>query len=223
MYGNKNMEIKGYEMKAAIFDVDGTLLDTMDEWHDVGARYLTAMGIEPEPNLGDKLFNKTSITSAEYMIEKYGLNMTVDQVRDGINKTVEGMYFQRVGFRQGAREYLDKLIAEGVPMAIVTSTDGYCIRGAMERLGYLDKFVAVFSAADLGTSKKQPDIFYTALESLGSKPSETWVFEDGLYAMETAKKEGFRILGIYDEISRDDQDAIKEISDIYIKEFTELL
>lgn len=217
------MKINGHEMKAAIFDVDGTLLDTMGEWHDVGARYLMSLGIEPEPNLGDILFTMTSITSAEYMIENYGLDKSVEEIQRGINSIVENMYFNYADFRPGAREYLEKLRAEGIPMAITTSTDGYCVRAALERLGCLDYFQAVLSCADLKTSKKKPDIFFTALESLGAQPEDTWVFEDGLYAIETAKTAGFRILGIYDNQSEADQPAIKTNSDVYINEFTELL
>ena len=217
------MIINGHEIKAAIFDVDGTLLDTMGEWHTVGERYLKSLGYEPEPNLGDILFTKTSVTSAEYMIENYGLDKSVEEIQKAINGFVENMYYNYADFKPGARQFIDMLRAEGVPMAIASSTDGHCLRAAMERLGCIDYFTGIFSCGDLGTTKKEPDVFMMALESVGAVPEETWVFEDGLYAMETAKKAGFKLFGVYDEESHGDQDAIKAISDIYIREFTEIL
>lgn len=217
------MKIKGHEIKGAIFDVDGTLLDTMPMWSTVGVGYLAERGIEAEPNLPEILFATTTEMASEYMKERYGLTETVEEIRDGMNAIAERAYANTAQFKAGAAEFLDLLKDEGIPMAIATSTDHHCIKAAMDRLGYSDYFVTMLSAADVGAPKSEPKIFREAIEALGSEPSETWVFEDGYYAMQTVKPLGMKILGIYDAQSHGDQEDIKDISDVYIKEFTELL
>lgn len=209
-------------IKGAIFDVDGTLLDTMPVWTDSGARYLKTLGIEAEPGLGDILFTMTVEMGAEYLKENYRLPQPVPEIRKGINSMVEQYYFDEADFKPGARRLLDKMKAAGIPMSIATSTDRYCIRAAFDRLGYTDCFEAILTCTEVGASKSEPKIFYEAARAMGTPPEETWLFEDGLYSMRTAKKEGFKIVGVYDAVSEADQDDIRTLSDIYVKNLGQL-
>lgn len=209
-------------IKGAIFDVDGTLLDTMPVWTTAGIRYLKTLGIEAEPGLADVLFKMTVDMAAEFVKEKYALTQDVDVIRRGILGMVEDFYFHHADFKPGARELLEELNAAGVPMSIATSTNQYCILAAFDRLGYTDYFDEILTCPELGTHKSEPDIFYMAANRMGVNPSETWVFEDGLYAVKTAKHAGFKTVGIYDEVSRGDQEELRDCADIYVEDLGEL-
>ena len=209
-------------MKAAIFDVDGTLIDSMPVWHNCGARYLATLGIEAEPGLGDILFAHTSETGALYLIDRYKLGKDPDEVARGLSEQMEHYYFEEAAMKPGAREFLDRLEAEGVPMTVATSTDRYCIEAAFMRLDLAHYFVSVLTCPELDTTKSEPLIFEKCAEVTDSKPDETWVFEDGLYAVKTAAAAGFRTVAVYDEVSRNDFDEMKKLADISVKGFDEL-
>ena len=142
---------------------------------------------------------------------------TIAEIKAGINGCVEQCYFTEAGFKPGARELLEKLKAAGVPVTIATSTDKYCILAAFDRLGYTDYFDAILTCGEVGASKSEPKIFYEAARIMGTEPSETWLFEDGLYSIKTAKAAAFKTVGIYDSVSEKDQAEIRALADIYLE------
>lgn len=204
-------------IKGAIFDVDGVLLDTMHVWTDAGARYLASLGKEAEPRLGDKLFTMTVDMGAVYVKEKYELTQPLDEIIRGINGVVEDYYYNHAPFKPGARELLEQLKAAGVPMTVASSTGKSYLLAAFDRLGYTDCFDDIFSCVELETSKSEPGIFFRACETMGTAPEHTWLFEDGLYSIKTAKAAGFKTVGVYDAVSAHEQDEIRETADIYVK------
>ena len=106
-------------------------------------------------------------------------------------------------------------------MAVATSTDRVHVEAALKKNGLYDYFDAIFTCSEIGVGKIKPDIFERALEKLGTKKAATWVFEDALYALKTAKEADFRTVGIYDETSRKEQEKIKGIADIYLQNMVE--
>lgn len=208
-------------IKGAIFDVDGTLLDTMPVWTTAGIRYLKTLGIDAEPGLAETLFKMTVDMAAEFMKKTYGLPQSLDEIRRGVLSMVEDFYFYHADFKPGARELLERLKDEGVPMSIATSTNQYCILAAFDRLGYTDYFDAILTCPEMGTHKSEPVIFFEAARLMKVEPIETYVFEDGLYAIKTAGNAGFKTVGVYDEVSKTDQDEIKARADIYMKDLGE--
>ena len=133
------------QIKGVIFDVDGTLLDSMPIWMNAGERYLQSMGIEAEKNLGNILFAMSMQEGAQYIQTTYGLTKTTDQIMKDINDLVHRFYFEQAAFKRGASELLLCLREWKIPMVIATSTDREMIEGAFERLGILDWFVYFFT------------------------------------------------------------------------------
>lgn len=198
-----------------IFDVDGTLLDTMPVWHDAGARFLATLGIQAEPGLGDLLFEETVETGAQYLIDHYGLTMSIPEIARGIDEQVEQFYFREADFKPGARELLQQMYDAGIHLTVATSTHRRCIEAAFDRLGIRGLFEGIFTCSEVGATKNNPAIFYAAEDCMQTQPEYTWVFEDGLYAIRTAEAAGFRTVGVYDPVSEKDREEIIRTADFY--------
>ena len=206
-------------IKAAVFDVDGTLLDSMPVWLNAGARYLQRCGIKAEDGLEQKLFTLTMEEGAAYLRRTYGLNRNNAQIIEGINDAVYDFYLHEAPMKPYVKCFLDGLQARGIPMAIATSTDRYLIEAAFERLKIRAYFTEILTCTEIGAGKSKPDIFLRAAELLRAAPAYTWVFEDGLYAAHTAHTAGFKTVGVFDARSSGDRTALKEITDIYLEDF----
>ena len=198
-----------------IFDIDGVVLDTMPYWHTCGERFLRSIGIEAESGLGDILFAYTPVTGAEYLIGRYGLDMTVEEVAAGTNRQMRLAYEELAGLKPGARELLEALTAAGIPVTVASSTGRPFLETAFERLGIRKYFLRILSCDDYETTKAEPKIFHEAARVMGTEPQDTWVLEDGLYSIRTARAAGFRTVGIYDDASRADWEEIKKTAERY--------
>lgn len=212
---NPDMLISG-----AIFDIDGTLLDSMPAWNSVVARVLARNGLEAEADLGDKLFANTIHQTADYLLNRYGLGKAYDH--DGmvraIDMAMKGFYDTEAELKPGARRLLDHFFRSGVPMTIVTSTDRECFADLFRRLGLDKYFCGIFTCSETGFSKSEPGIFELAVERMASSKQSTFLFEDGLYSLRTGKRTGLKTVGIYDSVSRKDQGKIQDICDLYLPE-----
>lgn len=208
-------------IKGAIFDVDGTLLDSMEIWENVGARYLRRLQKEPEENLSEILFPMTVEEGAIYVKRKYGLSQSVPQIVAGVFDTVRDFYACEAPLKAGVREFLESLSAKEIPMTVATSTEREHIEAAFERLQIRQYFQAIFTCPEVGAGKTRPVIYEKASACLGTVPRETYVFEDVIYAIRTAKRAGFQTVGVYDRFSEDDQEEIENTADIYLANLTE--
>lgn len=206
-------------IRGVIFDVDGVLLNSMPVWENLGEIYLEHLGIEAEKGLGETLFAMSLEEGADYLIENYGLKQTPGEIIAGLNREVQDFYGRKVPLKEGVRGYLQEFRDRKIPMAIATSGDRANAETALKRLKVLSYFRAVFTCTEIGSSKSQPDIYYAAALQLDADPSDTWVFEDALHAIRTAKKAGFGTAGVYDRASGRDLAQIRDTADIYLPEF----
>ncbi len=210
-------------IKGVIFDIDGVLLDSMGIWDDLGARYLRSLGKIPEEGLNKILFSMSMEQGAEYLNEHYGLNKSVKETVDGIGRMLEDYYFYEVLLKPGAKEVLEFLKSKNIKMAAATSSPRTHIEKALSRnglLGYIDK---IYTTGEVGVSKHSPDIYNLAADYLKTKPEETLVFEDSLYALKTAKEAGYVTVGVYDEKGESDQEGLKNQADLYLKKLDDFI
>lgn len=206
-------------VKGVIFDVDGVLLNSMPVWENLGELYLQRLGIEAESGLGARLYTMSLEQSAEYMIDRYQLELTPEQVIAGVNQEVKDFYAERVPLKEGVRQYLNEFREKGVPMVIATTGDRKNAEAALKRLNVFRFFQGIFTCSEIGSSKNEPDIYYAAALQLDTDPGQTWVFEDAYHAICTAKKAGFRTVGVYDKANDRDLAHIWNTADIYLPEF----
>ena len=207
-------------IKGAIFDFDGTLVDSMFIWDTIGEDYLRSLGKEPHEDLKETFMTLTLEEAAEYYREHYGVTLSVKEIVDGVNAMVEQTYRTKVTLKPGIFEYLAWLKENGVRMCVATVTDRYLVEETLERLGVRHYFSEIFTCAEVGFGKDKPIIYQKALEYLGTAKDETYVFEDMLFALNTAKTDGFPTVGIYDRHEAH-QDELKELADYYIFDFTD--
>ena len=206
-------------IRGAIFDVDGTLLDSMGEWKAIGERYLKSLGLTPKEDLWEAFKPLTLDQAARYYQSHYGVSLSVEEIEEGINALIEEVYFVRAQLRPGVESLLAELKRMGVRMVIATATDRYLVEAALKRCGILHYFETIITCREAG-SKRQPGIYETALSALGTEKKDTWVFEDALHGARTAAEAGFPVLGIRDP-TEEEQQALQAVSAVYLTDFTD--
>ena len=208
-------------IKGIIFDIDGVLLDSLGIWDDLGARYLMSIGVKPEEGLNEILFSMSMEQGSTYLNEHYNLQKTDAEVSAGISQMLEDFYFDEVLPKPGAKELLEFMRSKGMRITAATSSPRIHVEKALERNGMLAYIDKLFTNTEVGASKHEPKIYNEAAAYMGTKPEETLVFEDSLYALKTAKDAGFVTAGVYDIKGETDQEGVKNTGDFYIKELNE--
>lgn len=208
------------QQKGVLFDLDGTLLDSVGVWDGIGAAYLQARGLIAPQNLDRRLCAMTTEQVAAYF-RTLGARDSVEAIAHALREAPLAAYRQTVPARPGARALLQALAARGIPMGIVSSTNARCIRPALERLGLSGYFSFLLCADDFGSGKDRPDIFLEGAKRLGTAPAETLVFEDSLYAMRTAKKAGFSVAAVEESHAAPDRSQIAQAADLVLHELSD--
>ncbi|WP_051537967.1 HAD family phosphatase [Treponema sp. C6A8] len=209
------------KLNAAIFDLDGTLLDSMPLWLGCAERYISSLGLEPENDLGRKLFSMNMKEGADYLKKKYNLKFSEDEICNGVNQVIAKAYKEEVPFKAGADDFLQKLRKSGTKIALCTNTDRVIFTPALQRLNAINYFDFIFTASEMEMSKSQPEIFYKICDEMEVRPEDTWIFEDSLYALQTARQAGIKTCALYDETSENDAEQIKQISSLYCTNYKE--
>lgn len=209
-------------IRGAIFDVDGTLLDSMFIWDTIGETYLRSIGYQPKENLNETFKNMSLHQAARYYQTEYGVTRSIDEIMDGVNAMLERYYRFEVPLKPGVAELLERLRQSGVKLCIATATDRHLVEAALDRCGVLSCFGEIFTCNEVGHGKDEPDIFEEALRFLGTRREETLVFDDALYAVRTAKEAGFPVAAVYDSHERS-QAEVRARSDLYLEDLTQLV
>ena len=208
-------------IQGVIFDLDGTLFDSMFIWDTAGETYLRSIGKEPEADLQKTLKPMSLLQSAQYIREKYNIPLSVEEIMDGVNRTVEGFYFHTVEPKLGVIVFLEELYRRNIKMCIATATDRYQVEAALQRCKMRHFFSEIFTCTEVGSGKDRPDIFRKAMEHLQTDRSNTAVVEDAYHAAFTAKQDGFLVVGVYDS-HESRQQALLQIADVFLPDYLHL-
>lgn len=197
--------------KVLIFDMDGTLLDSMKVWKYAGRDYLEALGLKAEENLDRLLFSMSMKETAQYLKENYSLNFSIDEIISTVNSKIIEAYEKTVQLKPGVKKALLKFREEGLKLYLATGSDRCLVQACFERLGISELFEEVFTCSELKASKSSPLIYEKALEASGFEKSKALVFEDAIIPVSTAHNAGFDVAVIYDEESDSEKDNLLKI------------
>ena len=208
------------DKKACIFDMDGTLVDSMGYWRRLGREFLARKGVTEnvEPVL-ERIKPMTMLESSALFIESFGLDGTPEELAAEMNRVMDDHYRRDIPLKPGAREYLEVLKKQGVSMCLATATPEPLSRLCMERLGVAEDFAFILSCETLGVGKDRPDVYLEAARRLGAVPAETAVLEDAILAARTAKAAGFHVVAVYDDSSAANWAEFSALADESIRDW----
>ena len=161
------------------------------------------------------------LQSAQYIREKYQIPLSVEDIMDGINRTVEDFYFHTVEPKPGVIAFLEELHRRNIRMCIATATDRYQVEAALQRCGMRHFFSEIFTCTEVGYGKDRPEIFRKAMEHLQTNRSITAVVEDAYHAAYTAKHDGFLVVGVYDSRESRQQELLR-LTDLFLTDYFDL-
>jgi len=209
---------------AAVFDLDGTLFDSMGFWTHIDEWFLAQLGINEVPE--DYLLEIAHLgaeETAKYTRKRFGLTIKPEEMMGMWFDKAKRFYTSEVTLKPGAYEYLCRLRDSGVKLAVATASREEFYLPGMKHTG-IDGFFGAIAAVDECERKKGfPDVYMLACDRIGVPYGDAVVFEDIYMAVRGAKDGGFRTVAVYDETSRRDTEKIKSEATLFIRDFRELL
>ena len=211
------------DIKAAIFDLDGTLLDSMYVWEKVDVDFMTQRGIPVSKEYTDIVRSMFFETAAAYTKETYHLSESVEEIMQVWLDMAHSEYANNVKAKPYVVDYLKQLKNSGVILGIATSNNPYLLKPCLEHNGMNGIFSCICYTSEVGLNKSSPDIYLYAAEKLGVKPKECVVFEDIIEGLKSAKSVGMKTVAVYDSSNDDYMDQIKATADRFITSYKEML
>ena len=197
------------DKKFAIFDMDGTLVDSMIFWKNLASEYLHRKGVKKIPeDILERIKPMTMSESAALFRSEFGLSGDIEAE---MNAMMDEHYRRDIPLKPGVATYLGQLQEKGVRMCVASATAEHLMAACLSRLGVLPCFEFLLSCESVGAGKNSPLIFLEAARRLGAEISEVAVYEDALYAVRTAKDAGFHVVGVFDPSAN--WEAVSAISD----------
>lgn len=210
------------DIKAAIFDLDGTLINSMPVWDGAWESFCTKYSPVRDEGLFAEYKARTLGDAISFYKRELHIPASVEELCDEVNGLVRQGY-GRVEPKFGVREYLERLRSTGIPACVATNTVRPLVEYVLGRLGLADYFSFILTCTEFGSGKDRPEIFLECARRLGAQPGTTCVFEDAPHALLTAKGAGFLTAAVYDRSYEASAGLLRREADEYIHSFNELI
>ncbi len=209
-------------MQTFLFDFDGTLVDSMPSYVSSTLKILEDNNIPYGDDIIKIITPLGLLGAAKYFI-KLGVKKTVEELVEDMKKYMLDDYFYTIPAKTDVIQTLKKLKSMGANLNVLTASPHITLDACLKRLEIYDLFTHVWSCDDFGTTKADPEIYKMAAEKIGERVENILFLDDNLNADVTAKKAGMKVCGVYDKSSDEYIEEIKEATDYYIYNFSELL
>ncbi len=209
--------------KAILFDMDGTLIDSMWVWTSIDIDFLGKRNFELPRDLQKEIAGMSFSQTAAYFKERFSLEESLEEIMQMWNDMAYDKYATEVKLKSGAFTFLQKLKAQGIKTAICTSNSRLLTDAVLESQGIADYIDVVLTAKEVPNGKPAPDIYLTASKSLGVEPEDCLVFEDVYMGVLAGKNAGMKVCAVWDEHCLDDVSAIRNRADYYISDYQQVL
>ena len=210
-------------IKACLFDMDGTLLNSMHIWKDIDIEFLARFGYELPPTLQREIEGMSFRETAGYIKDKFNLPISVDEIMDIWNEMAFQKYSEEIYFKEGAFEFIKMLKEKGIRTAICTSNSRELVNAVAKHLGFMPYFDTIITSCEVGAGKPAPDIYLEAAKRVGVHPEDCLVFEDIVMGLTAGKRAGMRLCAVEDCYSVDQREEKKAMADYYIESYLDLL
>ncbi len=211
------------DIKAVIFDLDGTLVDSMWMWKSIDIEYLAKFGLEMPEDLQHCIEGMSFSETAAYFKERFDLPDSLEQIKSDWNEMAWNKYQYEVPLKDGVKEFLTYLKQNNIPAGIATSNSRELVDLIIDRHDMKGYFSSIRTSCEVAKGKPSPDIYLLVAEDLGVLPQNCLVFEDVLQGVMAGKNADMKVCAVYDEYSEKDMDEKKRLSDYYVHSITEVL
>lgn len=211
-------------MSGFIFDMDGTLLDSIKIWHEAEQQVMSSAGIQLAKSERDELNALTLEEAGDFFHDRFGLMESGEAVVKSIVDYMLRFYRTSVEVNPGAVDFVQAVFSAGEPMCVLSSSPQSFLKAGLGRTG-MDRFFKpsmVISAEDMGMIKRDPKTFDYVCAQLGTDPADTWLFDDSWYALKTAHEFGLRTVGVFSTDGCGTHEELNRYCDIVVDDFTEL-
>lgn len=212
------------DIDAVIFDVDGTLVDSMWIWEAVDEDYFVKYNLTRPENFHEDIEGKSYREVAQYYLDHFPeLEHTLEELMDEWTEMAHSKYMHEVVLKNGVYELLCKMHEDGKQIGIATSNGKSLVEDMLRALQVDHLFDSVHSACEVKAGKPSPDVYLLVAEDLGVKPEHCLVFEDVPMGILAGKNAGMRVCAVEDTFSRPQEEKKRELADYYIQDYTDIL
>jgi len=209
-------------IKAAIFDMDGTLIDSMWVWRKIDIEYLASKNILMPKDLKSSIEHLSFLETAKYFKERFNIQESIEHIMNEWTSMAYHQYEKEVKLKPGVRAYLSLLRSLGIKIGLATSNSKDLLEATLKSNNIFEYFDVICRTDEVTRGKDFPDIYLLTAKKLKVPPAQCIVFEDILPAVIGAKAAGMKVVGVHDLYSEEDACRIKEHADHYILRYEEL-
>ena len=211
------------DIKGAIFDLDGTLVDSMWVWSQIDVDYLKMKGYSMPENLRSEIVHLSFSQTAVYFKEKFNLDDSIETIIEDWHNMAFHHYSNNVKLKLGVKDFLNTLKSFKIKIALATSNSIPLLEACLKHNGIYDYFDSITTTDEVSNGKDCPDVYLLAANKLGINPKDCLVFEDILPAIQSAKAANMKVIAVEDNECMDSKEDLIKYADKYIHSFVELL
>ena len=210
-------------VKAVLFDLDGTLIDSMHIWKAIDIEFLGRFGYDLPPDLQKNIEGMSFHDTAVYFKTNFEIPLTLQEIMDTWNEMAFHKYTKEIGFKPGALEFIKYIKSMNLPTAICTSNSRELTLAVADSLGFAPYFDEIITSGEVTNGKPAPDIYLEAANRLGVDPKDCFVFEDVVAGIKVGKNAGMRVCAMEDDFSKLTRAEKKKLADYYLDNYYPLL